>query len=629
MATKTVEDVLISQVYDKELKIAKSNQEQLDNDYESYLGIISGERDDKTYEWQSDIRIPEFMSHFLTQSSIDVGQYFQTRDFVEVKINDASDEAKASADAAKECINRTLNKREVQHYLKFVRAKAINNLAGRVWLKCWWEQEFEEQQVGSSVEIQELDTDVNGEPLEYDFQEPALQEVEIPQFDEVAVVDHFNYDVYDQRNVFVSPEYAYTAQQKEWIIFRSEDTLGGLEAVAEKNEYFNLDLLGKPASTTDTKQQSYQKNNTKQESSSHAQRPYDILERYGKVWFDKKGDIGLDINGEIKDKATYEEGIVTIVKDRNKKILIGFKQTPFLDADGNPYRPVIRGLCYVHPSEEGGMGDGQNVRELQTAIDDTFNISQDRVMLSTLPSLKGKRNSIEDNTSIYIAPMHMMELDDTGDVEEFQISDNIAGALNQLAYLEDKGRQVDSINEVTTGGVPSIASTTATAVGAATQNTNTRINYKSLTFEYTALTELYWMIQQMTYSFAQEDTAYKLMGDKVMDFNPTLNYTYTPLSQSIESEASKMTKRKEWMQFIQVFSQVQHEDAPGMINLGAGEFIKLMGDEYENAAKKFLDESKPIQGSQQTPEQGGIPTSNEYGHQQSPEQMQVRANGAN
>ena len=61
-----------------------------------------------------------------------------------------------------------------------------------------------------------------------------------------------------------------------------------------------------------------------------------------------------------------------------------------------------------------------------------------------------------------------MELVDVNDVQEFKITDNIAAALHQLKYLEDKGRQVDSINEVTTGGVPSISSTTATATAAGT-----------------------------------------------------------------------------------------------------------------------------------------------------------------
>lgn len=617
--TKLVTDIF------NEIETSQNNHSQGDNEYESYLGILSGERDEKTYEWQSDIRIPVFMAHYLTQSSIEVAQNFQTRDFVEVKINDPSDIAKAAAESSKELINRTLNQRELYYYQKFVRAKGINNLSGRVWLKCWWEQEFENKQVGSKVEIEELDVDINGDPLIEEWQVPAARENEVPVFEEVAIRDTFNYDVWDQRNVFTSNEYVYSAQQKEWIIFRSEVTLSKLKAMAEQNDYFNLDKIGKPPDVTETKQNSYQKDNTKDEASTSAQTPFDIYERYGKAWY-KNGKIGIDDSGEVLKGATYEECIVTIVKDRYQKHLIGFKQTHFVDANGLPYKPAIRGLCYIHPSEDNGMGDGQNIREIQTAIDDTFNVSQDRTILSTMPSLRGKRSSVEDNTSILIEPMGMMMLDDVNDVQEFKISADTMGALQQLAYLEDKGSQVDMINETTTGGVPSVASTTATAVASATQGTNTRQNYKSLTYTYTVDVEFYWMIQQMTYAFAQEDTAMKLMGDKAYDFNPSLDYNYSPLSQSIEPESSKMNKRNQWMQIVQIFSQSAHPNAPKMVNYAMGEMVKLMGDEYENASKKFLDESQPMQPGDQSPEQGGVPTQNEYGQQQSPEEMGVRAN---
>ena len=72
MATKkpikrevTVQSVLADQIYDLEITIAQSNQDWSDNNYESYLGILDNVRDDKDYEWQSDIRIPEFVSHYL------------------------------------------------------------------------------------------------------------------------------------------------------------------------------------------------------------------------------------------------------------------------------------------------------------------------------------------------------------------------------------------------------------------------------------------------------------------------------------------------------------------------------------------------------------------------------------
>ena len=67
----------------------------------------------------------------------------------------------------------------------------------------------------------------------------------------------------------------------------------------------------------------------------------------------------------------------------------------------------------------------------------------------------------------------------------------------------------------------------------------------------------------------------------------------------------------------------QHPDAPRVANQAYGEFVKLMGDEFESSA--FLDESQPMQPGEQTPEQGGVPTQNEYGQPQSMEEMGARA----
>lgn len=618
-----VKEVLVNQIFDNEVKVAERNQEISDSDYESYLGILDNERDEKNYKWQSDIRIPEFVSHSLAQSAIDVGQYFGTRDFVECKINDSSNEAKKAAGASQELINRTLNKRELYHYLKFIRAKSICNLAGKVYLKCWWDQELQEQQTGWSLKQTELDVDIQGNPITENWQVPQMKTERVPVIESVAVVDRFNYDVWDQRNVFVSPEYVYSLQQKEWVIFRSEITLDELES-DELNNYFDIDKLSIPDEPTETKSKSYQKDNPK-ESESLAQNPFDIYERYGKYWIIEEGDkvkSGIDENGEILDGAIYEEVIITFVIGNGKKQLIGLDKTHYISAVGQPYKPCARGLCYIHPENDEGMGDGQNVRELQTAIDDTFNASQDRVILSTFPTFKVAQQSLNENDSIYIEPGHTIELINTNDLEEFTVNDNINGALTQLRYLEDKGRQVDTMNETTTGGVPSIASTTATAVSASTQGSNTRINYKSLTFENTGLLEIYWMIQQMTYQFATDKTGFELMGDKLKDFNPTLEYYFAPLSQSIETEVSKAAKRREWLQLYQITSQTQHPDTPKRLNQIYGEILKLMGDEYENAV--LFNENAPVQTGGQQGAIEGEPTSNQHGIAQSPEEMYAR-----
>jgi hypothetical protein len=164
---------LLKQIVDGEYQVAKTNQEAGVTEFEFYVSLFNGERSDKQYDWMSDIHIPEFASHQLTQSSLDVSQYFQTRDFVEAYLEDEGDQAKANAEATKECINRTLNQRHLHHYLKFIRGRTISNLSGRVYLKCWWEQQTKTDVIGEDVQYEDLDVDVYGEPLVDATQVPA------------------------------------------------------------------------------------------------------------------------------------------------------------------------------------------------------------------------------------------------------------------------------------------------------------------------------------------------------------------------------------------------------------------------------------------------------------------------
>jgi hypothetical protein len=247
-------------------------------------------------------------------------------------------------------------------------------------------------------------------------------------------------------------------------------------------------------------------------------------------------------------------------------------------------------------------------------------------MLATLPPLKVKKYSLDDNSSIYVEPGHPMELEDPKDVEELKISDNIVGALNQIGMLEAKMQQVDSIHPPSLGQTPAMASTTATAVATAQQGSTIRNNYKSLTFENTALAELYWMIQQMTWTFAKPETGFKLMGDKVYDFDPSKDYYYKPLSQSIETDQSKMMKRKEWTTLLGYIAQMQHPDSVKLVNYILGEIAKLMGDEYVNFIEKQLNENVPIQQGGQAQPGGGsaIPASNQNAMLMSPSEMSTR-----
>ena len=616
--TDKVQDVLANQIYNGEYQISLANQQDDNDEYDELMALLDAQRQDKKYDWQSDIHIPEFMSHILTQISIEVDQYFSTRDFVEAYLEDEGEEAKAAAEAAKECVNRTLNRRELYHYCKFVRSKLINNLKGKAYLKCWWEQKTHTDIVGIERKRVPLEVDINGNPITRPDQVPATRIEERPVYGEVIDKDHFNYEVWDQRNVFTDNSFTYSLQDKPWVIFRSVMTKSEIEEIAEQNEYFNIDKLSqlKPANETEAERETTNKYDNFEKPTSKVELPFELFERYGKYWTVLEKDdsgkvtekIGIDEQGEVLENAELKHVIITIVSNGSKHLLIGFRLTPFIDANGNPYIPAIRPLCYIHPAYDGGMGDGKYTKELQVAIDDTFNLSQDRVMLATMPTMKVKRTSMDDNSTIYFEPGHPIEVNEPTDIVEFQISDNITGALQQISMLQNKMQQVDAVQPPSMGNLPAHASTTATAVATASQGTSIRSQYKSLTFEYTGLTELYWMILQMTYSFAKPETAIKLMGEKVYNFDPTREYYYKPLSQSIETDQSKMVKRRDWIQILGFVSQIQHPDAVKMVNYVFAEIAKLMGDEYVNFTNKMLSTNVPIQGKSAPPEQYNIPS---------------------
>lgn len=104
---KDIQQILADQIIKGEVEVAKENLDPDNADFENYVSLLDAERHDKEYDWMSDIRIPEFASHFLTQSSVDVAQYFQTRDFVEVYLEDEGEQALANSEASRELLNRT------------------------------------------------------------------------------------------------------------------------------------------------------------------------------------------------------------------------------------------------------------------------------------------------------------------------------------------------------------------------------------------------------------------------------------------------------------------------------------------------------------------------------------------
>ena len=626
--TENVDKHIARYVSQVEYMTARQNRSKRKDEFEAYLNMFDAIRSEKDYDWQSDIFVPEFPVHMLTQSALDVSQYFMTRDFVEVYIQDPSPEAKAAAEATKECLNRTLNRRDLYHYPKFVRSKLLNHLLGEVWIYCWWEKKRERQQTGERVDNIPLDVDVNGQPMVSELQIPATKPERVPVYEDVTVQDQFNYEVLDPRNVFTDSGYAYSAQHKRFIIIRAERTLEELKTEEVAFGYFNLEQLEevRPADKTDAKRETYEESNEDSEVSNlPGGQPFEILRRFGKYWFSPDGDPGISEDGKKVEGATLHEGVITVAQNGSQSWLIGFSRLPHRDAYGNVFRPIIRGLCYIHPTKDGGVGDGKYARELQVGINDTFNLSNDRTRLATMPTLKGRKYVTEETDSIYFEPGHVMEMENPNeDLVEFQIQDNIQGAMQQLGFLSTKLQETDAVYPTTMGQLPAEASTTATAVAEAGTKSSTRSQYKSITFEYTFLTELYWMILQMTYAYADPETGHQLMGDKVFDFNPNLDFYYKPVSQAIETDISKNSKITRWTNILGQIVNVQHPDAPKIFNFVFLEIVKLMGDEYENVMGSLLDPTKAMMPAQTTGGAPGPSVSNQYRIPQSGGEQQAR-----
>ena len=636
-----VEASLAKIVVSQEFRVGKANQRWDDADYESYVDLLDGMRREKNYEWMSDVHIPEFASHQLAESANDVEQSFQTRDFTEVYIEDPM--GMAAAEASKELINRTLNQRHLYYYLKHIRSKLINRLDGRVYFMANWERDIRREKVGEEEVEEALEVDVLGQPfVDPERQRVATRTTVEPVYGDVIHKDRFNFEIVDRRNVITDNVYTYSLQEKKFVIFKwpQGKTLSELKAEAGAEGYFNLDVVREKAPKGDVHLESRSETDNKDEDWQPTHLPDNVpmdgFKRFGEFWCkvlsrdenDKALTVepGIDEEGKPLDDAELHEVIMSFALPEQKEVLIQFHLTPFVDADDKPYKPVGRGICYVHPIKDGGFGDALLTKELSIAIDDTFNVAQDRMLLGTYPSFKIKRYLSEENPGGYsISPGGAIIVDDEKDFSELKIDSDITSSLAQIGVLTEKMRTVDAVSRQTTSDVPALASTTATAVMGAEASASTRRNYKSYSFDYTFSHELYWMIQQMTLRFAQPETGLKLMGDKVYDFDPTLEYTYKPVSSAVETEHSRATKFNNLDLMLGKAIQVNHPDIIKMYNKISAEQWKLLGDEYSQIADALLDESIPIEnkaGSQAGPAGGG--PSNQVGIPQSGGEMAAR-----
>lgn len=620
-----VEKHLTDMIINDEFAKAKANYDFETTEFERIIDKIENIRSEKNYEWQSDINLGLMVSHLLTEQADWAAQEFQSRDFCDILLEGDSPEDALKAKAAKIVINKLLNIKDVFHFQKRIRSKTIAWMNGYVDCLCYWEKEIQEREFDVPV------YDQAGQQTVDEFNQPMTQKKTFKRI----LKDRFNYQPLDPRNVFTSTGYTYSNQEKDYIFIRSEKTIEELKKDQAKFGYINLELLESRLTheETDTSKESYGKTTPNKVIPDKTPiEKFDVLDRYGKIWaivkaVDDDGnptiiEPGYDDNGDVKDDAELVEAIVSYANpSKNAETLIRFQPTWAIDAVGRPYKPIIRGLAYVHPTKDQGMSDGKNLSELDTAANDTFNIGNDRTMLSTMVVMKGKKQSLEDNPTIFFAPGNVMHLEDTKDIEEFRITDNIAGSMQQLGFVKNTASELDAKWPTTMGAVPEDSSTTATAVNGADARTNRRGNLKSLTWTYSFDAEFYQMMLQMVYANAEPETLEMLLGDLASVFDPNADYVYVPVSANIEAEHSKGRKVSMYDQIMgritglaqfkpqQVFEIIAHILAEQTTLLG-GDYRKIT-PLLENLIKAPVQPTQ--QGVQQTANASPVPMSNQNG----------------
>ena len=628
----------IASIIMEERQTGITNRSLEQSEFEEMIDIFDNIRSRKDYDWMSDLKIPEYMSQLITQSAIDANTYFKTREYTEAYLDDEDDNAILAAKSAKKLVNTTLNQKHLRHYSKYMRGRNLNYLDGKVVARCWWEQEFRTGVVGTET-ITEKEVDTLGQVRDV--------EVEKPVMGEIPVVDRFHYDILDPRNVTWDDSYAYSLQDKKWIIVSFERTLEELKADAEEMSYINLDKLEAidPPEETDVSRDSYNAEEPKTKSQGSS-KSYDIHERHGTFWvrvvkrIDPDDDTsepveveyGLKHDGTVHDDAEEHEMLITVAASGSSYVVIRHDLQPYMDSEGNRYRPIIRGLNMIHPTRDGGVSDGKYVAELQAAMNDAINMANDRVKMATLPTLIAKRYSQEDNETLYIQPDHVIYVDDpTSDVKEFKIESDVGSSIMQYGLFKDSMQQFKGIYPNTMGQTPELASTTATAIAGAETNTTARTNYASLTYEHTFLTELYWMILQMTWQFAHEDTARKIFGDDEMllGFDPAGDYYYKPVTSSIETEYSKEAKIRNLTAIIGYVSNIPNPNTLKVVNMLLADVMDLMGKEIAQYKDMLMDEAAPLEGGSDQQKGTEMPKSNQTGTPQSGQEMAARNNVVN
>jgi hypothetical protein len=593
---KETQDALLTFITD-ELTVAIRNNKRLEDEFKEYYNMIHGIREKRQNDWESDIYLPEFLSRLLTQIGNFCAQYFSSTDYVDTSLESDDPKDVAEARASKRLLNTILNDKYTYYYHKIVRTIMYVFTCGHGIIKGGYDQQIDQVISHHEQKSEFMSDDLggflaeDGTPyLDPTIQKPAIMAIQTPVYKDDVKRDFPTFDVYPVQNVYMSPEYSYSLNDKKYVIFETEQSLEELKDDADRLGYFNLDLLEDKDPEGKLGEKTYNQDGKLDEPDKQVEKMFVLEERWGKFWVvDKEGEAkpGMDKNGEFKENAELEECIITVVKDRSKDephTIIRFQKSP------HTRRPMARFLCYVDMVNDNGFGDGEINRELQKAINDNYNLMNYRSKLAITPAFKGKRFSgIAEH--IRITPEKTIMLENIDDLQEFKIEDNIQGGVIHQNLLSSRMDYIMATSPQTMGQAGERAET-ATVGSIVNQRANVRIGMKSMNLEFIGFTEFYDMLLTLCNDFMLPKTLEDLIGDDAKSYNPKRKDKFRPVSQALETDESKQFKIKAWQGIMQMAGSVPNPKTPQVLNYALGQILELMGGSFSHFKKFMFEEDE-------------------------------------
>ena len=645
-----IQDVMVKDL-DDDFFIAEQNMDEVNKNFDEYYDMIHCVRKNNENEWESSVALPEFISRLLTQIGNFVAKYFASRDYVETDEDDGDPKTLAQSKVAKNLLNAILNDSESYYFQKIVRLLMFTWPTGWGVIKGGYEQKLEKYISGYKSRMESM-VDEEGNFLAEDgsvyedtyLQKPGYNKIEEPIEDIRVLKDRPVFDVYPNQNVYFSPEYTYSLNDKQYVVFENDSmTLDDLEK-SETDDYFNLHLLKEESKSVPVQgegDKTWNKDGKFNPIPNPPSPKFRVLEWWRKYPVvvkerDEAGNVvdyeeGIDADGEMKENAELVECKITTAA----RIGIAEKSTTLIgfEVSRHSRRPMARFTCYIDALNDSGFGDGELTAQLSSSIDDNFNLGNFRTKLATTPAFKVKRFSgVPDK--IRVAPEEGIQVENMDDLQELDIKDNINGTMAQNGMLSSRLDSAMATSAQTMGESPDRAET-ATQAGIISQRAEVRISMKSTMLEFVGFTEFYQMLLTLCNDFMLPQTLEKLVGEQAYLYNPGLTTRFRPVSQSLETEESKNYKMKIIPQLMGMVAQVPNPKTPMVLNYLIGMFLEALGKNWKHFKKFSFSEDAELNllyqlvtgGSmpQQQPQQaGGGGPSNQNGIQQSTPEQQVR-----